>query len=295
LPNIFKKFSQAKVEPYQFPNEENLIYEEPSVIEDEETPEPTEEGPSAPVDSNEGELEEKKEEERPEPKEPEPKPKTPIDFASVQADQILREARRQADEILARAAQEAEAQAQAARDAAREDGYQAGYAQGAADAAQEGKRQREAQAAALEADVKKFLEQANTALERQMEEREEDLKELAMTVAEKVVCVSLKSSSEVISRMIQTAIDKRKHKEWVRIYISECDAKSLTEIPPSLASALSALSDRVRIIPVAEDEPGTCIIEMPDEIVDASASTQLNNLRGIITDSHSMSGAVNLR
>jgi hypothetical protein len=34
---------------------------------------------------------------------------------------------------------------------------------------------------------------------------------------------------------------------------------------------------------------------MPDEIVDASASTQLNNLRGIITDAHSMSGTVNLR
>jgi flagellar assembly protein FliH len=95
--------------------------------------------------------------------------------------------------------------------------------------------------------------------------------------------------------MIQTAIDKRKRKEWVRIYISECDAKSLTQIPPSLASALSALSDRVRIIPVAEDEPGTCIIEMPDEIVDASASTQMNNLREIIMDTHSMGGAVNSR
>jgi flagellar assembly protein FliH len=107
---------------------------------------------------------------------------------------------------------------------------------------------------------------------------------LAIAVAEKVVCISLKSSSEVIGRMIQTAIDKRKRKEWVRIYIAECDAKKMAQVPQSLASALSALSDRVRIIPVADDEPGTCIIEMPDEIVDASASTQLNNLRGMLMD-----------
>jgi flagellar assembly protein FliH len=115
-----------------------------------------------------------------------------------------------------------------------------------------------------------------------------------MAVAEKVVCVSLKSSSEVISQMIQAAIDKRKRKEWVRIYISECDAKRMVQLPPSLTTALAALSDRVRIIPVAEDEPGTCIIEMPDEIVDASAATQLSNLRGVLADSPAVGSTVNL-
>jgi flagellar assembly protein FliH len=58
----------------------------------------------------------------------------------------------------------------------------------------------------------------------------------------------------------------------------------MVQIPQNLATALSTLSDRVRIIPVADDEPGTCIIEMPDEIIDASASTQLNNLRGMLMD-----------
>ena len=49
-------------------------------------------------------------------------------------------------------------------------------------------------------------------------------------------------------------------------------------------TALSALSDRVRIIPMADDEAGTCIIETPDEIVDASAATQLNNIRTLLSD-----------
>ena len=105
-----------------------------------------------------------------------------------------------------------------------------------------------------------------------------------MAVAETVICVSLKSSADVIARMIQSAIDKRKKKEWVHIYIAECDAKRLTQLPASLTGALSALSDRVRIIPMADDESGTCIIEMPDEIVDASVSTQLGNLRTILND-----------
>ena len=45
------------------------------------------------------------------------------------------------------------------------------------------------------------------------------------------------------------------------------------------------LSDRVRVIPMADDESGTCIIEMPDEIIDASVSTQLDNLRGVLENS----------
>jgi flagellar assembly protein FliH len=68
----------------------------------------------------------------------------------------------------------------------------------------------------------------------------------------------------------------------------------MAQVPASLASALAALSDRVRIVPVAGDEPGTCIIEMPDEIVDASAETQLNNIRGIVMNAPSMGTAVNV-
>ena len=84
--------------------------------------------------------------------------------------------------------------------------------------------------------------------------------------------------------MVQTALDKRKRRDWVHIYIAECDAKRMVQVPASLTAALAAISDRVRIIPISDDESGTCVIEMPDEIVDASASTQLNNIKNILMD-----------
>ena len=89
--------------------------------------------------------------------------------------------------------------------------------------------------------------------------------------------------------MIQTAVDKRKRREWAHIYIAECDARRLTQMPAALTAALSELSDRVRIIPMADDEAGTCIIECPDEIIDASASTQMQNIRDLL-DNSSTSG-----
>ena len=64
-----------------------------------------------------------------------------------------------------------------------------------------------------------------------------------------------------------------------------CDSKELAQITPELTAALSGLSDHIKIIPMADDELGTCIIEMPDEIIDASVSTQLDNIRQIARSS----------
>ena len=209
---------------------------------------------------------------------------TPISFAQIQAEQILADARREADRILLQARDKAGEETKEIFAKARGEGYQEGYVAGMAQAAQESRQAREEQAVRLEEEVHRFMEHAADTLDRQMDQSVDDLRDLALAVAEKVISVSLRSSADVIARMIQTAIDKRKKKEWVHIYIAECDAKRLTQLPASLTTALSALSDRVRIIPMADDESGTCIIEMPDEIVDASVSTQLSNLRTILND-----------
>ena len=275
MPNIFKAFSRTKAEPYQLPDIEELVMEEVPEAEEETLPETEED--FLPIG------EEEPPEHAPEPEE-ETEDETPISYAQVQADLIMADARREAEQILEQARKDAAKEADAVFAQAKESGYQEGYVQGMAQAMTEANQQREQQAAVLEDEVHRFLEKAGALLDNQMDQSVADLRDLALAVAEKVVCVSLKSSADVISRMIQTAIDKRKRKEWVHIYIAECDAKRLTQMPATLSASLTALSDRVRIIPMGDDESGTCIIEMPDEIVDASAATQLNNLRTILND-----------
>jgi len=290
LPNIFKAFSRVKAEAYRFPTAEELAVE----------PEPEEEAPipeGAPPPEGEEEGFDVLVADGPEEDEAGPEPEAepnPVSFAQIQAEAILADARRDAQRILDQAREDADKESGSVFAKAREEGYQEGYVAGMAQAAEESRQLREEQAKRQEEEVHRFLEQAGIALDRQMDQSVDDLRDLALAVAEKVVCVSLKSSADVISRMIQTAIDKRKKKEWVHIYISECDARRLTQIPASLSAALSALSDRVRIIPMSDDESGTCIIETPDEIVDASAATQLNNLRGILLDTANSASGMNL-
>ena len=274
MPNVWKFISRPKAEPYRFPEAEELTPQ---------TAEPILE-PPPPGETAEPEAEIEAEAAEPEAEEPQ----DPVSYAQIQADEILRDAERRAAEILENARREAREQSESILEESRRAGLEAGRAEGVAlgvqQALEEGREARERQAQTQGAEVAQFLERAGQALDRQMDDNVEELRDLALAIAEKVVSVSLKSSSEVICRMIQAAIDKRKRREWVHIYIAECDAKQLVKLPQSLTAALSALSGRVRIIPMADDEAGTCIIEMPDEIIDASAATQLNNIRSLLSD-----------
>ena len=265
--NIWKRSSHPKAETYQFPDTEEL---EPKEQETEEVPLPQMEEP-----------------EQGPPEEP-PASAAPLQYAQVQADQMLLEAKRQAEKILGDARQEAQRHAEMLYEDARRNGWETGHAegvsQGSAQALEENRRVCEEKIKALSEEVAQFLERANAALDRQMDENIGELRELAIAVAEKVIAVSLRSSSEVIGRMIQAEVDKRKRREWVRIHIAECDAKRMARLSPALTAALASLSSQVRIIPMADDEPGTCIIEMPDEIIDASAATQIHNIRSMLAD-----------
>ncbi len=276
MPKLWKFKSKAeadapKVETYQFAATEDMDFGPEELFQPEELSE---------------DLTDPQEED-PVPVEPEPDPeREPVHYAQLQSEIMLREAQGQAEEILRKAKEEAQQESEAIRQQASEEGYQAGFQegvrQGTAKAMEEAARAREEQAQRLEDEVEAFLKKAERAVDQQLDDNMNDLRDLALAVAEKVICVSLKSSSDVIWRMIQTAVDKRRRREWVHIYIAECDAKRRTTLPPSLTAALSELSDRVRITPMADDEAGTCIIEFPDEIIDASAGTQLQNIRELL-------------
>lgn len=279
MPGIFKRFTSVSADKYVFPDAEDLSFPaeaeyEPPALEDLEGGD----GESPPQDTEEQarEAEQKKPVKKKEP--------GPIDFAQVQAEAILAEAAEEARKLREKALAQAEEEAEELKRQAHTEGYQAGFAQGMAEGRQEAKVQREQMAAAQEKEITAFLKDAVRARDQLLEDSKQDLKELALAIAEKVIHVSLKSSGDILIRMIEAATAKRRRCEWVQVYIADCDAKASVNTVPELTEYLSRLSDRVRVIPMTGDESGTCIVEMPDEIIDASVSTQLDNLRGIITD-----------
>lgn len=283
MPGIFKRFTSVNADKYIFPDAEDLsLPDEPAPLPLEEFTDGEEEREDAAGEERPPELKVEKQVRKKDP--------GPLDYAQVQADAIRAQAQREAQELRDKALADAEAEIEELKQQAHQEGYQAGFAQGMAEGRQEAKAQLEKMAAAQEKDVADFLKEAVSVRDQLLEDSKQDLKELALAIAEKVIHVSLKSSGDILKRMVESATAKRRRCEWVQVYIADRDAKASANTIPELTQALSRLSDRVRVIPMTGDESGTCIIEMPDEIIDASVSTQLDNLRGLISDEPDRAG-----
>lgn len=197
-----------------------------------------------------------------------------------EAEEILAEARRQAEGII----KDAEEQSKQMEKEGYASGYERGNSEGFAAAHEEQRK-------ILEEESYKFLMELE-AIVSDVEQRKvelmlqyrKDLKNIAIAVGEKVIQVSLKSSGDVIERMIVSATEKLKRKEWMKIYIAKCDAEALMAGDSQLMRNLSHISKHAKLILMENETPGTCIIELPDEIIDASVQTQVANIKEILNN-----------
>lgn len=196
--------------------------------------------------------------------------------------QILENARREADELLAEVRQKAEGEYESAREAGYRAGYSTGYEESRRRAEGECRMEYEKRLLDFQEDMRKALQSVETAKERCLRNYLDELKDCAIAIGEKVIQISLRSSGEVIRQMIISATEKLKKTAWVKIYIDKNDYDMMMEADADIIDELSHLSDNIKFIVMDKEENGNCIIEMPEEIVDVSVSTQMENIRDIL-------------
>lgn len=214
--------------------------------------------------------------EEPEPDEQEEAAKT----ISAMEEEILEEARRQADKILS----DAREQAEMLREQGYQEGVETGHADGTRQALEEHKAALDAELHELRRNIREVVSDVSVEKEKLLEQYVDDLKRISLAVAEKIIQTSLQSSGDIVKRMIISATDKMQRKQWAKIYITKCETDISMEVDTEFLDALSKLSDNIKLITMDNGEPGTCIIELPDEIIDASVGTQLENIKDILNN-----------
>ena len=215
-------------------------------------------------------------------KEAEPKedqvPETPPEEA------ILQDAIWKAEALLQKAESEA--------DEVRRKAYDEGYTLGKEEGREAGKQlvwEEEQQAIKdriheLEEKIDQYVTDMENLKEKVLEEYLDDLKNISLAIGEKIVQTSLKSSSEVIKKMILAATEKLKKTAWAKIYVAAIDDEMNIRGDAQLLKELAKLSDNVKIVIMEDTEPGTCIIELPHEIIDISVGAQMENIRDILNN-----------
>lgn len=202
--------------------------------------------------------------------------------AKEESRQILLKANALADSLLEEAREQAAQEKKQVMEEARRAGYEEGLREGREKADEEF-------AAALGEELENFRKDMETALasvetakDECLKKYIEELKDCVVAIAEKVIHISMKSSGEVIKRMIISETEKLKKKAWVKIYIEKSQYDMMAEADAGIISELSRLSDNIKFIVMEKENSGSCIVEMPEEIVDISVDTQLENIKEIL-------------
>lgn len=205
-----------------------------------------------------------------------------VENAREEARQILQKANQMAGDILREAGTQAEQLKKTAIEEGCKEGFEAGYKSGTEQAAAE----QDAFFRQKEEEFRRDMEQALASIDQEKEKSLrnylEELKDCSIAIAEKVIHISLRSSGEVIKRMLAAETEKLKKTAWVKIYMEKTDYDMMVEADADVVSELAKLSDNIKFVVMDKESSGNCIIEMPDEIVDISVDTQMENIREIL-------------
>jgi len=218
-----------------------------------------------------------------------------IDDAEQEANDIIEKAHKKAQEMIDEAKDEAinilakaEEKADKLFAETKEEAYKAGFEKGEIYGSKAGNEKAAQEAKEKYKTFFTAIDEACGAIDQQKEEILQqgikDLTDLSLTVSQKVISVSLDTCGEVVKRMILSAAADASEKQWAKITISAKDAQLMEEEGINIGNELFSVSDKIDLIIVDDAESGTCLVEFPDQAIDASAGTKFQNIKAALHD-----------
>jgi len=109
------------------------------------------------------------------------------------------------------------------------------------------------------------------------------IRDLAIHIAKKVIQTELDNNNETFLNIYKSAVQELRDQEWIRLSVSDLQVQFATENADTLMS-LAKGAKHIEIVGLPEAPSGTCIVETPDGIVDASLDTQMDKIKEAFAD-----------
>lgn len=204
------------------------------------------------------------------------------EYAEQLAEKIVAEARQEASAILQKAMDEASAEIERLKKEAFDQAYRQGYEQGEKDGYQVGFQAADKEGELIRKQAKLVLESAHKKAHEINEKNQNDIIELSVQIAGKIINASLSENQEYILKIAKEAISEFKNKKQVVIYVSPENA----ELFGRSSDSLSAVCPNTSIV-IMEDEkvsPFGCVIESDTLIIDAQVTSQLEQVKNALLE-----------
>ncbi|GAB6098897.1 flagellar assembly protein FliH [Halanaerocella petrolearia] len=192
--------------------------------------------------------------------------------AESEAQQILQKAKDEAEEIRSQARQEAEEEIESALNDAKERGYQEGFKQGQAEAKDEAITEFKQFLANLEHKTDQF----SALVDKELTQTSEEVIQLALAISEKIVKCKFSLDQESIKTLVQEVLKLIDDDKSVKLRVNPDDLEVLADAKEELLATNSI--EEVDLITDPNIELGGCIVETDFGGIDATISSQLNQL-----------------
>jgi len=159
-----------------------------------------------------------------------------------------------------------------------DEGYEKGYFEGIAKA----KAEIEQKYSQLLATMKSLSETALLEKQKLIKSAENDILDLSVEIAKKVVKHELKTDNTIIVGLVKEAIKLLEDKEKILIYCHPQDIETIKSRRNDFVELIDA-SDSLHILPDELLEPGECRLESKSEIIDTDINYQFGEIKKKLT------------
>lgn len=105
---------------------------------------------------------------------------------------------------------------------------------------------------------------------------ESSLLSLAASISSKILCKRISEDDSEMDELVRTAVETVRHADWISIEVSESMAGHIKMLSRELQKTINSSGIEVT---AKNSVPGLCLIKTPQVVLDASVSTQLENLK----------------
>ena len=162
----------------------------------------------------------------------------------------------------------------------RKEGSEAGYRAGLED----GRRQAQADNRRALDELGMMIEAVEKSKTKILRDFEDDLVDLSTAMAKAILKHEIQTDEKALRSIILSAMGEYRNQAWIRIYVPQDSANVLLKADGGIASALSEISDSVKVVVSQDMDDGGCVIETPDQVIDAGLDSQLAKIRKAITE-----------
>lgn len=205
--------------------------------------------------------------------------------------EVLQASEQEAKQIVA----EAKRQGETIFEEAREQGYAEGFAKGLTEGREQGMKEGREEGLALtkvkleeklqqiQMEAKDTIDQAENVRAQLLAGAEEEVVELVMTIASKVIHSHVEVKRDTVVRLAAEALERAISAGYYTIFVNPGDVELLREYISELRRSASG-GARIHIIADSSISPGGCKVETEHGLVDMTLESQLEQIRRALRD-----------